>query len=64
MPVRVGKPTNLRGLVDDVFSPSYSTSVGLLKYKEDEFVDPQSKQKDNGFAIFIKNVKNWIKKEY
>jgi len=67
MPVRVGQPTNLRGLVDDVFSPSYSTAVGLLKYKEDEFVDPQSNQHDNGFAIFIKNIKNiknWIKKEY
>ncbi|MCK5818394.1 MAG: cell division protein FtsA [Psychromonas sp.] len=64
MPIRVGQPTNLRGLVDDVFSPSYSTAVGLLKYKEDEFVDPQGKQKENGFVVFVKNIKNWIKKEY
>lgn len=64
MPIRIGQPTNLRGLVDGVFSPSYSTAVGLLKYKEDEFVDPQGKEKENSFAVLVKNIKNWIKTEY
>lgn len=32
MPVRVGFPANITGLIDDVENPSYSTSVGLLFY--------------------------------
>ncbi len=32
MPVRVGIPTNVTGLIDDVENPSFATSVGLLMY--------------------------------
>ncbi|HVT00851.1 MAG TPA: cell division protein FtsA [Patescibacteria group bacterium] len=32
MPVRVGIPTNVTGLIDDVETPSYATAVGLLDY--------------------------------
>lgn len=32
MPVRVGVPTNITGLIDEVKGPSYSSSVGLLLY--------------------------------
>jgi cell division protein FtsA len=32
LPVRVAKPENLVGLVDQLNSPAYSTSVGLLKW--------------------------------
>lgn len=34
MPVRVAKPENLLGLVDQLQSPAFSTSVGLLKWAE------------------------------
>jgi cell division protein FtsA len=34
MPVRVARPDNLIGLVDQLQSPAYSTSVGLLKWSE------------------------------
>jgi cell division protein FtsA len=34
MPVRVAKPENLVGLVDQIQSPAFSTSVGLLKWAE------------------------------
>jgi cell division protein FtsA len=34
MPVRVAKPENLVGLVDQLQSPAFSTSVGLLKWAE------------------------------
>jgi cell division protein FtsA len=40
MPVRIGIPTNLSGLVDEVDNPSYAVSVGLIKYAKnmaDEF---------------------------
>jgi cell division protein FtsA len=32
LPVRIGKPTGVGGLIDDVINPSFSTTVGLLKY--------------------------------
>jgi cell division protein FtsA len=32
MPVRTGQPENLKGLVDKLNSPAYSTSVGLLQW--------------------------------
>ncbi len=34
MPVRVAKPEDLLGLVDQLQSPAFSTSVGLLKWAE------------------------------
>jgi cell division protein FtsA len=32
LPVRVGKPKGVGGLIDDVINPSYATAVGLLLY--------------------------------
>lgn len=32
MPIRIGHPTDISGLIDDVESPAYATSIGLLKY--------------------------------
>lgn len=32
MPVRIGVPMNLTGLIDDVENPSFATAVGLISY--------------------------------
>jgi cell division protein FtsA len=32
MPVRIGIPTNITGLVDEILTPAYATSVGLIQY--------------------------------
>lgn len=32
LPVRIGSPSEISGLVDDILSPIYATSVGLLRY--------------------------------
>ena len=32
LPVRTAKPENLIGLVDQLHSPAYSTSIGILKW--------------------------------
>lgn len=32
MPVRIGQPTNIAGLIDDVESPMFATAVGLLEF--------------------------------
>lgn len=40
LPVRIGKPRGVGGLIDDVITPSFSTSVGLILYgAKDEPVD-------------------------
>lgn len=36
LPVRVGMPQNLQGLIDTVDSPAYATSVGLLLWGRDQ----------------------------
>jgi cell division protein FtsA len=36
LPVRIGTPQNLRGLIDTVDSPAYATSVGLLLWGRDQ----------------------------
>ncbi len=35
MPVRIGVPQNITGLIDDVENPSYATPIGLLMYGRD-----------------------------
>ena len=44
LPVRVAQPENLLGLVDQLYSPAFSTSVGLLQWALlwDEAVEPKS----------------------
>lgn len=32
LPVRVGTPSNINGLVDDILTPAYASSVGLILY--------------------------------
>jgi cell division protein FtsA len=32
MPVRIGSPTDLEGLVDTIANPAYATSVGLVRW--------------------------------
>tara|TARA_R110001583_G_scaffold34784_5_gene116421 strand:- start:6890 stop:8134 length:1245 start_codon:yes stop_codon:yes gene_type:complete len=62
--VRIGKPQYVQGLADDVNSPAYSTAVGLLRYKNDEFSGDEEAESENRFASLFSKVKNWIKKEY
>jgi cell division protein FtsA len=41
LPCRVARPENLIGMVDRLHSPSFSTSVGLVKYAmQMKAVDP------------------------
>ena len=63
MPVRVARPENLVGLVDQLQSPAYSTSVGLLKWLElmtqpSYAVTHPRKPKTSGFKP---SVLNWNK---
>lgn len=62
--VRIGKPQHVQGLADDVNSPAYSTAVGLLRYKNDEFSGEEEAEAENRFTSMFSKIKNWIKKEY
>lgn len=70
MPVRLAKPENLVGLVDNLSSPAYSTSVGLLYWAadlQDEMLPPvrgrplfQLRKGDN--SIDLEKLKDWFKR--
>ncbi|MCP4326677.1 MAG: cell division protein FtsA [Alteromonadales bacterium] len=64
MQVRIGIPQNMQGLADDISSPAYSTALGLLRYKNDEYSEGQEEPDENRFSLFLNKVKSWIKKEY
>ncbi len=52
LPSRVGAPQNLRGLVDKLTGPAYSTSVGLLVWAQREsLVAPRPRKKRGGPRI-------------
>ncbi len=36
MPVRIGQPNNLTGLVDDIQSPEFAVAAGLVFYRSKE----------------------------
>jgi cell division protein FtsA len=66
MPVRIARPENLVGLVDQLQSPSYTTSVGLLKWAElmNETMTPNIRTKPKGRntrqTVNWKEVKGWL----
>ena len=64
MQVRVGMPQNIQGLAEDIASPAYSTALGLLRYKNEEYSEGQEEPDENRFSQLLNKVKSWIKKEY
>lgn len=56
MPVRIGMPFEVNGLVDIVRNPTYSTGVGLLLYgmKQHQEKHAANSRKDSGFNILEK----------
>jgi cell division protein FtsA len=68
MPVRLGMPTNVKGLADIVRNPIYSTGVGLLMYgmkqhrHRDGSHDPVS-VKETKVSV-VSRVKNWFKNNF
>ena len=68
MPVRVARPENLIGLVDQLQSPSFTTSVGLLKWAElmNETMSASSHSKPKKRAampsVNWNDIKKWLKR--
>lgn len=68
LPIRLGFPEKVSGLVDEVMDPQYSTTVGLLLYgQKDSFVDKDNFKnfgkilKDFKLGNSIGNLKNFFK---
>ena len=68
MPVRIGMPTNVKGIVDEVQHPAFSTAIGLILYgiknsssKAAPFRFTMSKGSGAGFSSLFKKVISLIK---
>ena len=57
LPVRLGAPQNLRGLVDNLNEPAYATSVGLLEWGKHHLPEPAKTHKRPGQI----KIPNWLK---
>ncbi len=51
LPVRIGTPKEVGGLIDDILSPQYASTIGLLHYALNENLEP----KKTGKPIFKKS---------
>jgi cell division protein FtsA len=58
MPVRIGRPVNVKGLNDELKSPVYSTAVGLLQYGMQQHQDPQQQRRSKFYLI--SKMKSWF----
>ena len=54
MPVRVGLPTNITGLIDDVENPTFATAVGLLIY-----ANSFKSEKEQGYLAGLSSFLNF-----
>ena len=62
LPVRMGLPTGISGLVDVVRSPMYSTGVGLVQYGSKMTSGTQFQRgNDNIFNKLTTRMKGWVK---
>jgi cell division protein FtsA len=66
LPVRLGYPTKVGGLVDKINSPLYATGVGLVLYavKNKSFPDLYRATGENLFKNIIKRLAMWFKENF
>lgn len=65
MPVRLGAPMSVTGLVDYVNDPTFSTAVGLLIYGKDSERLSQSEAKSaSSIGQVVKRISSWFKGEF
>ncbi len=62
VPVRIGLPTGLGGLIDVVNNPKYATSTGLILYGEKSFKTGKTRelQGRNLFEKIFSRMKDWV----
>jgi cell division protein FtsA len=61
MPVRLGLPQGIQGLVDVVRNPIHATGVGLLLYGQQQNVQRNTfEESSTGFASLLTRMKQWF----
>jgi cell division protein FtsA len=62
LPVRVARPENLVGMVDQLHSPAYATSVGLLNWAllMNDAVQPLQIHRYNAKKLDLDSIKNFL----
>jgi cell division protein FtsA len=61
MPVRLGLPQGISGLVDVVRNPIHATGVGLLLYGQQQNVQPNNyDDSSSGFSNLFSKMKQWF----
>jgi cell division protein FtsA len=60
MPVRLGMPYSVSGLIDVVRNPIHSTGVGLLLYAQQARAEQEARPVDTGFQGVWTRMKNWF----
>lgn len=60
MPVRLGMPYNVSGLIDVVHNPMHSTGVGLLIYAQQARAEQEARPIDSGFQGIWTRMKHWF----
>ena len=61
VPVRLGYPTDVRGLRDVVENPIYSTGIGLLKYGQKQLHDQVHFPKEASVGSLFDGLVKWFK---
>ncbi|MBI2641640.1 cell division protein FtsA [Candidatus Roizmanbacteria bacterium] len=68
LPMRIGTPEGITGLVDEILNPQYATTVGLLLYGQKNIMEPTDKWKnfnrilrDFSFGGSLSKVKEFFK---
>jgi len=61
VPTRIAKPQNLVGLADQLDSPAYSTSVGLLEWallmsESNQYIDRPGKRRSDNWIDKLKDL--------
>jgi len=67
MPIRIGSPTDVSGLVDELLNPQYATTVGLLLYGQQNIMEETNWKNFNrilrevNFGNPVAKVKDFLK---
>jgi cell division protein FtsA len=61
LPVRIGAPSNIKGLCEKVDTPKYATAVGLIKYGISSSLETTFLKNANPESIFSNVSKNFKK---
>jgi len=65
IPVRIAQPENIVGMADQLHSPAYSTSVGLLRWAiamQQNYVQQKRGRKKGEKAMNLDVAKDWFKR--